>query len=48
MRPGDEIVGDGAIGGETPQRFFFVLGHQPAVTGNIGRKNRRYLALHEG
>ncbi len=46
--PGDEVVGDGSIGSETPQRFLFILGNQPAVAGNIGRKNRRYLALHEG
>ena len=36
-----------AIGRQTPQRLFFVLGNQPAVAGNIGRKNRRDLAFHE-
>ncbi len=45
---GDEIVDDGTIGSEPPQRLLFILGYQPAVTGNIGSKNRRYLALHEG
>ena len=45
---GDEIVGDGSIGSQTPQRLLFVLGDQPAVAGNIGRKNRRDLAFHEG
>ena len=44
---GDEVVGHLSIGGEAPQRFLFVLGNQPAVAGNIGRKNRRDLALHK-
>jgi hypothetical protein len=44
---GDEVVGHLAIGGKTPQRFLFVLGDQPAVASNIGRKNRRDLALHD-
>jgi len=44
---GDEIVGHQPIGGEPPQRFLFVLGNQSAVSGNIGRKNRRDLAFHE-
>jgi len=35
---GDEVVGHLPIGCETPQRFLFVLGNQPAVAGNIGRK----------
>ena len=50
MRPpalGDEIVGHLTVGREAPQRLFFILGNQPAVAGNIGRKNRRDLALHE-
>ena len=50
MRPPDLAMKSsvtGAIGCQTPQRFLFVLGHQPAVAGNIGRKNRRDLAFHE-
>jgi hypothetical protein len=43
----DEIVGDGTVGRQTTQRLLFVLGHQTAVAGNIGRKNRRDLAFHE-
>ena len=46
-RLGDEVVGDGTIGGETPQRLLFVLGHQPGIAGNISRKNRRDLAFHD-
>lgn len=45
---GDEIVRYLSVGREPPQRFLFVLRDQPAVAGNIGRKNRRDLALHEG
>jgi hypothetical protein len=41
IRLGDEVVDHGAIGGETPQRFLFVLGDQPRVAGNIGGENRR-------
>ncbi len=44
---GDEVVGHLPIGCETPQRLLFVLGNQPGVAGNIGRKNRRDLALHK-
>ena len=45
---GDEVVGHLTIGREPPQRFLFVLGNQSGVAGNIGRKNRRDLAFHEG
>jgi hypothetical protein len=45
---GDEVVDDGTIGSEPPQRLLFILGYQPAVTGNIGSEDRRYLALHDG
>jgi hypothetical protein len=44
---GDEFVGDGAIGSEPPQRLLFILANQPAVSGDIGSKNRRYLAFHK-
>src|SRR3984885_1933101 len=43
----DKIIGDRPVGGQTPQRLLLVLGNQTAVTGNIGRKNRRDLAFHE-
>ena len=43
---GDEIVGHRPVGGQTPQRLLLVLGDQPGVAGNIGRKNRRDLAFH--
>jgi hypothetical protein len=45
---GDEVVRHLSVGCEAPQRFLFVLGDQPGVAGNIGRKNRRDLAFHEG
>lgn len=45
---GDEVVGHLAIGGKPPQRLLLILGHQSAVAGNIGRKNRRDLAFHQG
>jgi hypothetical protein len=43
-----KIVRHLPVGGKTPQRFFFILGNQPAVAGNIGRENRRDLAFHKG
>src|SRR5205814_9862794 len=43
----DKIVGHLTVGREPPQRLLFVLGNQSRVAGNIGRKNRRDLALHE-
>jgi len=43
---GNEVVGYQPIGRQTPQRFLFVLGNQPAVAGDIGGKNRRDLASH--
>src|SRR5262249_61558574 len=44
----DEIVDDRAISRKTPQGLLFVLGDEPRIAGNIGRKNRRDLPLHEG
>ena len=44
---GDEVIRDGTIRGETPQRLLLVLGHQPGVAGNISRKNCRDLAFHD-
>jgi hypothetical protein len=44
---GNKVVGHLSIRCEAPQRFLFVLGNQPAVAGNISRKNRRDLALHK-
>ncbi len=44
---GDEVVYHVTIGDQAPQRLLFVLGDQSAVAGNIGRKNRRDLPLHE-
>ena len=44
---GDEVVGHLTVGAEPPQRLLFILGDQSAVAGNIGRKNRRDLPLHE-
>jgi hypothetical protein len=38
---GDEVVGDGPVGGQTPQRLLFVLGDQPRIAGNIRRKISR-------
>jgi hypothetical protein len=43
----DEIVGHLTVGGETPQRLFFILGNQSAVTGNVGCEYRRDLAFHD-
>ena len=43
----DEILEDGPVGLEAPQRFLFVLGHQLAVTGDVGSHDGCNLAFHE-
>src|ERR1700757_1463687 len=43
----NEIVRDGAVGGQTSQRLFLVLGYQPRIAGNIGGKDRGNLPFHK-